>query len=69
MYRVFIKYCVISLTSCDFPELKTEEGYSADIYPWRYMTAQLLTAIYDRNGIKIVMVNGKNNHGTMVYRG
>ena len=21
-------------------ELKTEEGYSADIYPWRYMSAQ-----------------------------
>ena len=22
------------------PELKTEEGYSADIYPWIYMSAQ-----------------------------
>ena len=24
-------------------ELKTEEGYSADIYPWRYMSEQHLT--------------------------
>ena len=22
------------------PELKTKEGYSANIYPWRYMSAQ-----------------------------
>ena len=22
------------------PEVKTEEGFSADIYPWRYMSAQ-----------------------------
>ena len=25
------------------PKLKTEEVYSADIYPWRYMSAQHLT--------------------------
>ena len=25
------------------PEVKTEEGFSADIYPWRYMSAQHLT--------------------------
>ena len=31
------------LTQIFFPELKTKEGYSghcADIYPWRYMSAQ-----------------------------
>ena len=26
-----------------YSEVKTEEGYSADIYPWRYMSAQHLT--------------------------
>ena len=28
------------LMGIPFPELKTEEGYSADIYPWRYMSDQ-----------------------------
>ena len=27
------------------PELKTEEGYSADIYPWRYMV-RTMSALY-----------------------
>ena len=39
-------HITVTIENCRFlsrPELKTEEGYSADIYPWRCMSAQHVT--------------------------
>ena len=36
----------MKLTIYKSPEVKTEDGYSADIYPWRYMSALYPSSVF-----------------------